>query len=86
MILKPPTVRSVSATLRAAGFSAHRDGRDEGFRVEWSGMPDSSPVRVRFVAVTNELDDLAMRTMATVLTRKGWSVRDAGRHLIVKER
>ena len=48
-------------------------------------MPDSSPVRVRFVAVTNELDDLAMRTMATVLTRKGWSVRDAGRHLIVKE-
>ena len=80
---KPPTVRSVSATLRTAGFAAHRDGRDEGYRAEWSGMPDSSPVRVRFVAVTNALDDLAMKTMTAALTRKGWSVRNVHGRLIV---
>ena len=85
---KPPTPRSVSATLRTAGFSAYRPGRDEGYLVEWFGMPGSSPVRVGFEAVTNELDALAMETMTVVLTRKGWSVRavsTGGGCLIVKE-
>lgn len=82
---KPPTVRSVSATLRAAGFSAFRDGRDEGYLVEWFGMPGSSSVRVSFESITTETYELAFQQMTLVLTRKGWSVRDAARYLIVKE-
>ena len=72
----PPTVRSVSATLRTAGFAAWKPGRDEGYLCEWFGTPDASPVRVSFKAITRELDDLAMKTMTAALMRKGWSVRE----------
>ena len=81
-----PTARNVSAALRAAGFSAYRDGRDEGYLVEWHGMPGSSPVRVGFEAVTREIYELAFREMTVVFQRRGWDVRDTGRYLIVKER
>ena len=85
---KPPTPRSVSATLRSAGFSAYRDGRDEGYRVEWLPLvPGPSEVRVGFESVTWEICDLAMETMTVVLQRKGWSVRlvqTGGGCLIVK--
>jgi hypothetical protein len=81
---KPPTPARVSATLRAHDFRACRDGRDEGFQVEWSQGPGSA-VRVGFEAVTTEIHDLAMRTMTTILQRKGWDVRDVG-YLLVKEK
>jgi hypothetical protein len=82
--LKPPTPASVSATLRHAGFAAWKPGRDEGYLCEWT-QGEGSAVRVSWEAVTNELDELARKTMAATLTRKGWNVRDIG-YLIVKER
>lgn len=75
---RPPAPRSVSATLRTAGFAAHREDRDEGYLCEWSGLPGESPVKVGYKTGDKDLHARALRTMTGTLTRKGWSVRVAG--------
>jgi hypothetical protein len=81
---KPPTARSVSATLRAADLPAARDDR-EGYVVEWHGTPGASAVRVSYEANDDEsLRLLALKEMTAVLRRKGWLVREGrtGRLLV----
>jgi len=75
---KPPTPRSVSATLAAADFRAARmqqDGanlrRTEGFQVEWA---PGTGVRVRFMTGDPDLRDVALSKMAGRLRLKGWQV------------
>ena len=97
---KPPTPRSVSATLRAAGFKAIGDG-DEGYEAAWFGAYPATAagvVHVRFCAYrgdgtsaaideARELEHKALAAMAAVLRHKGWAAeeRESGTYLIVKE-
>lgn len=82
---KPPTPRSVSATLSAADFRARRDGRAEGYEVEWSLDDPPTGVVVDFepdwgddsttaMAAAEALRFTALHQMAAVLRRKGWTV------------
>lgn len=80
---KPPSPRSVSATLRTAGFRAIGDG-DEGYEVGPYGGPGSGTVHVTFrsyrgdgsgaaidAALAFELEALA--SMMATLRHKGWA-------------
>ncbi len=94
---KPPTPRSVSATLRTAGFAAAQRipppgmyKLSEGYRAEWQ-QGEGSPVVVSFITDGAYVHEQALSAMTETLTRKGWSVRkveDMSRpgRLIVKER
>ena len=99
---KPPTLVSVSATLRTAEFRAHRDGRTEGYEVERS-LVDPGAVIVDFSPDWGDDSTEAHRAgealriealdkMAAVLRRKGWAVTAAGAphrppmFLLVKEK
>ena len=76
MTPKPPSPRSVSATLAAADFRAigdKREARTEGFQTEWA---PGAGVRVRFVTDDPDMRSLALRKMAGTLRRKGWQVNE----------
>jgi hypothetical protein len=88
---KPPTPRSVSATLRTAGFRAIGAGT-EGYEVAWHG--DGPGVHLVFIAddgddstaahvVADRLRDEALVSMAATLRRKGWHVEQRYAYLIV---
>jgi hypothetical protein len=94
MTPKPPTPRSVSATLCAHDFRAVNGKRIEGYGVT---IQDAGAVRVDFYVAEDgsEADQLhrdALGKMAAVLRRKGWLVEqfrgdadDQSRYLIVAE-
>jgi hypothetical protein len=85
---KPPSPRSVSATLAAAYFRATRidaaNMRTEGFQTEWA---PGTGVRVRFATDDPALRDVALSKMAGTLRRKGWQVsqREDRTYLTVTE-
>ena len=99
---KPPSPRSVSATLRAADFRARRDDRPEGYEVERSLVypeavivdfePDWGDESHQAHADGEALRDKALDLMAAALRRKGWAVTLLGRpgrrpmYLLVTER
>ena len=92
----PPSPRSVSATLRTAGFRAIGDG-DEGYEAAWfRDDPASGAVHVSFhrwrpsgapLDEARELERKALASMGDTLRRKGWAAeeRDGGTWLIVTE-
>ena len=95
---QPPTPRSVSATLRTAGFRAIGDA-DEGYDAGWcGGDPGSGAVHVSYhswrgdgtgaaidAALAATLEALA--SMTATLRNKGWAVEPSVPRacLIVKE-
>lgn len=97
MTPKPPTVRNVSATLRAAGFRATSRERSEGYEVMWWSDINRINVYAAFIAddgddstaahiEADKLQDKALGAMTVALERKGWRVERPGSYLVVKER
>lgn len=80
MTPKPPSPRSVSATLVAADFRAANQYRAEGFQCEWA---PGTGVRVRFITADPALRDTALSKIAGRLRYKGWFVRERENHLTV---
>lgn len=79
---KPPTPRSVSATLAAADFRAWNQYRAEGFQAEWApGI--GAIVLVRFVTDDAGMRSVALSKMAGRLRYKGWAAQRYEDHLIV---
>lgn len=83
---KPPSPRSVSATLRTAGFKAIGDG-DEGYICAWFRDIPGSAVHVSFHAYcgdgsaaagdeARELENKALASMGDALRRKGWAAEE----------
>ena len=96
---KPPSPRSVSATLRTAGFRAIGDG-DEGYEVAWwRDDPAAGQVHVSYcdyrgdgtsaaVDEARELEHKALTSMGDALRRKGWAAGERDSlcpYLIVQE-
>jgi len=86
---KPPTPRSVSATLRAAGFRSYTDDRDDGYGVMWWDDEERTAVYIAFtvgfgdggaeaVEAADKLHATAIAGMASALRRKGWQVEECG--------